>query len=67
MLKYIHYHKSPIGYHIYVRGEKHPVGYLKQIGDKFNIIHNRMTRDQRHDYFTFAAAQKKVSELVNGN
>lgn len=64
-MKYVSFHKSPIGFHVFVEGRKHPVGYIKRIDDKYCIIHNKLTRNERQDYHNLIDAKKKITELIN--
>jgi hypothetical protein len=68
-MKYVNFDKSPIGFHVYQQGEKHPVGWLKQANgygsNDYYIIHNRLKADKQGVALPLREAKKLITKLIN--
>tara|TARA_A200000159_G_scaffold156166_1_gene170759 strand:+ start:1529 stop:1744 length:216 start_codon:yes stop_codon:yes gene_type:complete len=69
-MKHVNFDKSPMGFHVYQEGEKHPVGWLKQANGRgsndYYVIHNRLKADKQGVAFPLWQAKKLITKLING-
>tara|TARA_R100001086_G_scaffold193173_1_gene110286 strand:+ start:1255 stop:1497 length:243 start_codon:yes stop_codon:yes gene_type:complete len=67
---YVHFDKSPMGYNVFHKGRKHPVGYLKTVGgygsDRFFVIHNGLSTAEQSVPRPLDEAKKLITDLING-
>jgi len=66
--KYVWFDKSPIGFHVYVEGQQHPDGYIKEVGGyrsgKFIVIHNNLPRELKFKPMPLYQAKDLITKLI---